>query len=86
MLGFGAGGSSDVGFVSQKLGTFLARPNKEDLTIMRNLMASRKIPPVIDRRYSLGEVPEAIRYLGKGHARGKVVITFEPNNQSLTTR
>jgi zinc-binding alcohol dehydrogenase family protein len=71
MLAFGAGGSSDVGLVSQKLGTFLARPNIGDLTIMRILMASRKIPPVIDRRYSLGEVPEAIRYLGEGHAQEK---------------
>jgi NADPH:quinone reductase-like Zn-dependent oxidoreductase len=72
-------------FVSQKLVTFLARPNKQDLTVVRDLMASRKLTPVIDRRYSLGEVPEAIRYLGEGHARGKVVITFEPNNKTLTT-
>ena len=64
-------------FVSQKLVTFLAKPKKEDLTIMRELMASEKVKPVIDRRYGLSEVSEAIRYLGEGHARGKVVITME---------
>jgi NADPH:quinone reductase-like Zn-dependent oxidoreductase len=63
-------------FVSQKLVTFLARPNKGDLTIMRDLMATGKVTPVIDKRYKLSEVPEAIQYLGKGHARGKVVITL----------
>ncbi len=66
-------------FVSQKLVTFLARPNKEDLTIMRELMKAGKVTPVIDRRYSLSEVPEAIRYLGEGHARGKVIVTLEHN-------
>ena len=66
-------------FVSQKLVTFLARPNKEDLTIMRELLATGKVTPVIDRRYSLSEVPEAIRYLGERHARGKVVIVLEHN-------
>jgi NADPH:quinone reductase-like Zn-dependent oxidoreductase len=64
-------------FVSQKLVTFLAKPKKEDLTIMRELMASEKVKPVIDRRYGLSEVSEAIRYLGEGHARGKVVIALE---------
>ena len=66
-------------FVSQKLVTFLARPKKEDLTIMRELMATGKVKPVIDRCYSLSEVPEAIRYLAKGHAQGKVVITLGHN-------
>ncbi len=64
-------------FVSQKLVMFLAKLNKEDLTIMRELMAAGKVTPVIDRRYRLNEVPAAIRYLEEGHARGKVVITFE---------
>ena len=63
-------------FVSQKLVTFLARPSKEDLTIMRELMATGKVTPVIDRRYKLSEVPEAVRYLEERHARGKVVITL----------
>ena len=68
-------------FVSQKLVTFLARPNKEDLTIMRELMETGKVTPVIDRRYRLSEVPQAIRYLEEGHARGKVVITLECGNK-----
>lgn len=63
-------------FVSQKLLMFLARPNKEDLALMRELMAAKKIRAVIDRRYSLSEVAQAIRYLGERHARGKVVITL----------
>ena len=63
-------------FVSQKLVTFLARPSKEDLTIMRELMATGKVTPVIDRRYKLSEVPEAVRYLEERHARGNVVITL----------
>jgi NADPH:quinone reductase-like Zn-dependent oxidoreductase len=61
-------------FVSQKLVMLLARSSKEDLTIMGELMAAGKLKPVIDKRYRLSEVPEAIRYLEKGHARGKVVI------------
>jgi NADPH:quinone reductase-like Zn-dependent oxidoreductase len=65
-------------FMTQKLVIFfLAKSNKEDLTVMQNLMATGKVTPVIDRRYSLSEVPEAIRYLEEGHARGKVVITLE---------
>src|SRR5256712_1865145 len=63
--------------VSQKFVTFIAKLNKQDLTIMRELMATGKVTPVIDRRYSLSEVPEAIRYLETRHARGKVVITLE---------
>jgi len=64
-------------FVSQKLVPFfLAKSSPEDLIVMHDLMASGKVTPVIDRRYSLSEVPEAIRYLEKGHARGKVVITL----------
>ena len=69
-------------FVSQKLVTFLARPSKEDLAIMRDLMATRKVTPVIDKRYSLSEVPEAIRYLEEGHAKGKVVIAVDQNNNT----
>ena len=64
-------------FVSQKFVTFLARPSKDDLTIMHDLMKAGKVTPVIDKRYRLSDVPEAIRYLGGGHARGKVVITLE---------
>ena len=62
---------------SQKLVTLVAKPSKEDLTVLQELMAAGKVTPVIDKRYSLSEVREAIRYLEEGHARGKVVITVE---------
>jgi len=68
-------------FVSQKLVSVMAKPSKEDLTIIRELMAAGKVTPVIDRSYSLSEVPEAIRYLEEKHARGKVIITLEHNNK-----
>src|SRR5918911_728584 len=62
-------------FVDQKLGTFVNKENHEDLLVLKELIESGKITPVIDRTYPLAEVPEAIRYLEEGHARGKVVIT-----------
>ncbi|MGQ0834466.1 MAG: NAD(P)-dependent alcohol dehydrogenase, partial [Gammaproteobacteria bacterium] len=64
-------------FVSQDLVVFMADLNKDDLTVLRDLMQAGKVTPVIDRRYRLSEVPAAIRYLKEGHARGKVVITVE---------
>lgn len=63
-------------FSSRKLTGLLAKSNKEDLTILHDLMATGKVKPVIDRHYSLSELPEAIRYLEQGHARGKVVVTL----------
>jgi NADPH:quinone reductase-like Zn-dependent oxidoreductase len=65
-------------FVSQKMGMMMADPITKDLTLLADMMQSGKIKPVIDRTYkSLSEVPDAIRYLEEGHARGKVVITVE---------
>ena len=64
-------------FVSQDIRLFLADLNQADLNILRDLMQAGKVTPVIDRRYRLTDVPEAIRYLEQGHARGKVVITLE---------
>ena len=61
-------------FVSQKVGTFINKENHEDLLVLKELIESGKVTPVIDRTYPLSEVPEAIRYLEEGHARGKVVI------------
>ena len=70
-------------FVSQKLVIFfLAKSSKEDLTLMHELMKAGKVTPVIDKRYRLSEVPEAIRYLEEGHARGKVVITLDYHNKT----
>jgi NADPH:quinone reductase-like Zn-dependent oxidoreductase len=60
---------------SRSLVAFTARRSQEDLIILCDLMAAGKVAPVIDRSYSLEEVPAAIRYLEEGHARGKVVIT-----------
>jgi len=62
-------------FVSQRLVFFISAANKEDLVFLQELMETRKVTPVIDRCYGLSEVSEAIRYVGEGHARGKVVIT-----------
>jgi NADPH:quinone reductase-like Zn-dependent oxidoreductase len=62
-------------FVGQKLGTFVCAENHEDLMVLKELIESGKLTPVIDRSYPLAEVPEAIRYLEEGHAQGKVVIT-----------
>lgn len=63
-------------FVSQKLAMVLAKASKQDLAIMHELMKAGKVTPVIDRRYRLSEVPEAILYLEQGHARGKVLIVM----------
>jgi NADPH:quinone reductase-like Zn-dependent oxidoreductase len=63
-------------FVDRKFVTFLAKGSKEDLIVMHELMEAGKVTPVIDKRYRLSEVPEAIRYMEEGHARGKVVITL----------
>jgi len=62
---------------SRKVVVFLARINKDDLTFLGELMAARKVTPVIDNRYPLSELPAAIRYLETGHARGKVIITLD---------
>ena len=64
-------------FVSQDMSMFLAVLNKKDLTVLRDLMEAGKVKPVIDRRYKLSEVREAIGYLETGRARGKVVITMD---------
>jgi NADPH:quinone reductase-like Zn-dependent oxidoreductase len=64
-------------FVSQKFVFFVVKLNKEDLTILGDLMRAGRVIPVIDRRYTLSETAEAIRYIEQGHARGKIVITLQ---------
>ncbi len=59
---------------SKKLGLLIYKQNK-DLVFMKELFEASKVVPVIDRRYTLSEVAEALRYFGEGHAKGKVVIT-----------
>jgi NADPH:quinone reductase-like Zn-dependent oxidoreductase len=54
-----------------------AKPIQADLVYLKELIEAGKVKPVIDRRYSFLEAPEALRYLGQGHARGKVVINVE---------
>jgi len=60
---------------SKNLGLLLHRPNTKDLNFLKGLLEAGKVAPVIDRRYALSEVAEALRYFGQGHAQGKVVIT-----------
>jgi len=69
-------------FVSQQFCTALAKQNEGDLEILRDFMATGKLRPVLDRRYRLSEVPEAIRYLETGHARGKVVIDVDRGDEA----
>jgi NADPH:quinone reductase-like Zn-dependent oxidoreductase len=64
-------------FTSQKFGMMLTDLNTSDLTTLATLMQDGKVTPVIDRTYKLSEAAEALRYLEKGHARGKVVVTVD---------
>jgi NADPH:quinone reductase-like Zn-dependent oxidoreductase len=53
---------------------FVAKLKKEDLRLLADLLEAGRLAPVIDRSYPLRQVPEALRYMGEGHARGKIVI------------
>ena len=57
-----------------KIGTYMTMTKIEDVEYLKGLLESGKVMPVIDKQFPLGEVPEAIRYLDGGHARGKVII------------
>jgi len=61
---------------SKKATSMIANRNKKDLIFLKDLLEAGKIRPIIDRSYPLSEVPEALRYLQGGHARGKVAITM----------
>ncbi len=63
-------------FVSQKLGTFEAKSNQDDLHVLTELIESGKVTPVIDRSYPFERIGEALDYIGAGHAQGKVVVTL----------
>ena len=62
----------------------IAKPNQKDLVFLGELLEAGKIVPDIDKCYPLSEVPEAVRYLVEEHAKGKVVITVEHNNKTLS--
>jgi NADPH:quinone reductase-like Zn-dependent oxidoreductase len=64
-------------FIGQKLGTFVASVNADDLNELTALVESGQVKPMVDRTYPLSGVAEAIRYMQAGQARGKVVITME---------
>ena len=86
----GVGGSSSTASVLQslifnpliakmkgrKVVSFMADVKQSDLVFLKGLLEAGKIVPVIDRKYSLSETPQAIRYVEGGHTRGKVVITI----------
>ena len=67
---------------SKKMGSLMAKPNQKDLVFVKELLEAGKVVPVIDRRYTLSQVPNVIRYPEEGHARGKVVITVNQNNNT----
>jgi NADPH:quinone reductase-like Zn-dependent oxidoreductase len=60
---------------SQRAVFFIAKTNRADMEILRELLESGKVRPVVDRRYELADAADAFRYLGEGHARGKIVVT-----------
>ena len=62
---------------SQKLGNLAAKTDQQDLVVVKELIEAGKVVPVIDRRYPLEEVADALRYYGQGHSRGKVVVTVK---------
>src|SRR2546430_3383624 len=64
-------------FTKQKFHFYIAKLTKADLNVLRELMESGKVSPVIDRTYKLDQTADAVRYMEEGHARGKVVITIE---------
>jgi NADPH:quinone reductase-like Zn-dependent oxidoreductase len=64
-------------FLRQKFTFFIAKVNKDDLAALCELMKTGKVKPVIDKRYQLSDTADAIAYVEQGHARAKVVVSFE---------
>src|SRR2546421_50558 len=64
-------------FTRQKFVFYIAKLTKDDLNVLRDLLQSGKVAPVIDRTYKISETQDAVRYLEEGHARGKVLISLE---------
>ena len=66
-------------FISQEMKPMLADMNRKDLTVLADMIQAGKVKPVIDRTYPFNQLPDAMRYLEEGHARGKVVVTVGDN-------
>jgi NADPH:quinone reductase-like Zn-dependent oxidoreductase len=66
-------------FMRKQGGLFIAKTDPDDLVFLKELIESGRIAPVVDRIYRLEEAPAAVEYVGRGHARGKVVITVGPS-------
>lgn len=66
----------------KKLTNLYMTPSRKDLLLMKELIESGKVKPVIDRCYPLQQAAEALKYYEKGHARGKVIITMRHANKS----
>ena len=67
----------------KKMNILVHKPNKKDQDILKELFVAGKLVPVIDRRYKLNQVKEAIRYLGEGHAKGKVIVSVEDGEEII---
>jgi NADPH:quinone reductase-like Zn-dependent oxidoreductase len=68
----------------QRLGKFLVAQTHEDLIVLKEMIESGKVTPVVDRAYSLSETAQAMSHVGSGHARGKIAVTVREEGQSLT--
>jgi NADPH:quinone reductase-like Zn-dependent oxidoreductase len=71
-------------FATQGMTMMLAEINQKDLAVLNGLIESGKVKPVIDKSYPFHQLPEAMRYLEQGHAKGKVVIQVTDNIEPLT--
>jgi NADPH:quinone reductase-like Zn-dependent oxidoreductase len=60
---------------SRRMTFFVAKFNRPDVAVLRDLAEEGKVKPVVERRYELSEVADALRYMGEGHVRGKLVVT-----------
>ena len=63
-------------FVKQKMGMLMSKENTPDLLELAKLVESGKVRPVVERTFPLVDAPDAVRHIGEGHARGKVVVTI----------
>src|SRR5438552_14075242 len=70
-------------FVTQETGMMMAENGRKDLALLADLIQTGKVKPVIDKTYPFSKLPDAMRYLEEGHARGKVVVTVGDNIEPL---